>query len=385
MNLKLNKKLWLKEGFVLQGLNQEYWIGQGPFCFEPQPSEKTLYHPDFFLKSKTPWIKARFVAQLSKKELAYFLFDKKIFSHKEGEGPISNSSLFKTKLFSDGRKRDKNFLPVQEADHLKKYFKNSKRPSFIQYQSLFYQAQQAIEKGLFQKTVPVFSESFSKVPDRLLLIQNLFKRAVLLKQGWLYGVWSQQSGILGLTPEILFSAQGDRFLTMALAGTGPHPGPSLLKDKKELKEHDYVVQGLKKSLKGEIQWLKHKVYEYPFPPLKHLRADMSGRLIQEFDFERICQKLHPTAALGGYPKKSALAWLKSQPSQRQRNYFGAPLGFFHSQRESFCLVALRALEWDSGQAEISSGGGWIKESLLQKEWQELFLKRQQTRFFLTCF
>ena len=98
-----------------------------------------------------------------------------------------------------------------------------------------------------------------------------------------------------------------------------------------------------------------------------------------FDFSLFCEKLHPTAALGGYPAKKAFEWLEQEPTQKRKRFFGAPFGFFNGKDKAFCLVALRSLEWTDSETHIYSGGGLVKESNLQKEWRELFLKREQVK------
>lgn len=337
----ISKKRWQEEGFIVQDPCGGYWLGQGPFSYSPRPDFQSLYHPDFFMRKKNPWIKADLVQKLNQKQLSSFLL----------------------------------------ASNHREFFSKIKNPSFIQYQEVFFQVQQAIRKKQFQKVVPVFYESFNLKPDLNLLLSNLFKNTKHFSNGFLYGVWNKNKGVLGFTPEILFSLQKTNFFTMALAGTFFHPGPSLLKNKKELKEHNFVLQGIQDSLKSFVKWKKGNTLEMIFPPLKHLRTDLRGRLNQLVDFEQICQSLHPTPALGGYPKKPAFDWLKNHNLQSDRMFFSAPFGFFHSAREFFCLVALRALEWNHEEGRIYSGAGLIQESVLQKEWEELFLKRQQVKQF----
>ena len=359
----LNKKLWLEEGFILQRSEQDYILGQGAFSYRTKPDFQTLYHPDFFLNNKKPWIKASLLWKANQKSLFNFLFEE--------------SYLDRNKIFSktDFQKTDIN------SNSLEHFFNNSKKPSFVLYQETFSQIQQAIHKGMFKKVVPAFSEKFIGRLNLLLLIQNLFKNTHFKSQGFLYGVWSKGRGVLGFTPEILFSLKDKKFSTMALAGTGSHPGPSLLKDHKELKEHNFVIKDIQESLNGLVKWKSKNTSEKIFYSLKHLHTQFTGELTQPFDFEKICKTLHPTSAISGYPKKPAMDWLKNQTYQKTRQYFGAPFGFFSSKREAFCLVALRALEWNEKESQIFSGGGWIKESLLQKEWQELYLKRQQVKSF----
>ncbi len=343
----LSQALWLKEGFILQSSKQEYQLGQGPFLYSSQASPQSLYHPDFFLTDPKPWLKPSLFWRAGKKELADFLFK--------------------------GRRA--------ETQSPRRLFQPSSKPSFVLYQQIFCQAQQAIQRGLFQKAVPALAESFASKPSPFQLIQAIFRKTHNRQHGFLYGAWNQKRGILGWTPEILFSVKGPQLFTMALAGTGPYPGPSLLQDAKELKEHNFVVQSLQESLKNLVKWEQKTAYEALFPPLQHLKTELKGRFTRSIGFEKLCQTLHPTAALGGYPPKQALDWLKSQPSQRDRIFFGAPFGFFDSDKKFFCLIALRALEWDEKKRWIFSGGGLVKESSLQKEWRELYLKREQVKSF----
>ena len=389
--IPLNKTKWLEEGFILQRPQQDYLLGQGPFSYSDQPGFQTLYHPDFFLSRKKPWLKPSIIWKTNKKKLADFLFEQDPFPKKNQFNLFPKNQTEETSKPQDLKSRlfQNSKYPLDWAgtgwDHFfhnhKNFFNHSKKPSFVLYQEVFFQAQQAIHRGIFQKVVPAFCESFSVRPKLLLLMQNLFKKTDRFSQGFLYGAWNKKSGILGFTPELLFSLKENIFSTMALAGTGFYSGASLFKDKKEMKEHHFVVRSLQEALKDLVKWDKKIMSEMHFPPLKHLRTDLKGQWISRLNFEDICKALHPTAALGGYPKKQAWTWLKNQVSQNKRKYFGAPFGFFEDRTKAFCLVALRALEWDDQKSEIFSGGGLIKESLLQKEWRELALKRNQVKSF----
>ena len=351
MKLKLiDKQRWLEEGFVIQSPKGEYILGQGAFSYGDKAHPNSLYRPDFFFKNRKAWIYPSSICRLSKKQFTEFLFPEK-----KGFNTHSQKNLY--------------------------LFENSKKPSFSLYQECFAQVQQAIHQGLFQKAVPAFCETFFNTAPVLILLQRLFKNTFHFKQGFLYGYWSHREGFLGFTPEFLFSINGSHFSTMALAGTAQWDSSSLFKDNKELKEHEFVVKSIEEKLNHFIHWEQKKKSEMLFPPLKHLRTDLTGRWLSHFDFEKVCQTLHPTPAVGGYPQKPAWRWLEKQRSQKQRAYFSAPFAFFESETCSFCLVALRALEWNHKESRIFSGGGWIKESCFQKEWHELYLKRQQVKSF----
>ena len=166
---------------------------------------------------------------------------------------------------------------------------------------------------------------------------------------------------------------------MAIAGTYTSSSSSLFKDQKETKEQHFVLQGIKESLQDLVRWRKEISYERHFYELKHLCTELEGELKDFFDPSMICDKLHPTAALGGYPTKKVFHWLSQLPSQEQRGFFGAPFGFFDGVDQFFCIVSIRGLQWDLKRIQVSSGCGVIAESSLQKEWRELFLKREQVK------
>ena len=75
------------------------------------------------------------------------------------------------------------------------------------------------------------------------------KTLKVFPHGRLYALWTKEKGILGFTPEFLFEKKGRSLKTHALAGTRKKGEESLLKNKKELKEHEIVVKGLRESLK----------------------------------------------------------------------------------------------------------------------------------------
>jgi menaquinone-specific isochorismate synthase len=198
--------------------------------------------------------------------------------------------------------------------------------------------------------------------------------------GYLYGFWQKGQGILGVTPEILFkqdSMEQKILKTAAIAGTRPKNScPIAFKnDPKELSEHAFVVEGIQSALKpygsihvGEVQVLE-------LPKLNHLLTSMHVDLHDEVCFERLVESLHPTPALGAYPKEKGWDWLKSYERLLKRDLYGAPVGISYPQKGlSQCIVAIRNVQWDDRGMRIGAGCGIIAGSQFEKEWQELNLK-----------
>jgi menaquinone-specific isochorismate synthase len=193
---------------------------------------------------------------------------------------------------------------------------------------------------------------------------------------YVFGFWDQGEGVLGATPEVLFHLQEKKLTTMALAGTSARVDEArLLRDPKELKEHQLVVQDIKERLEkwGWVKLQETRLVE--FGMLSHLQTPIEVE-IGDVGVEELVKRLHPTAALGVFPRNYGLNWMQGLPYQEQRGLFGAPIVFSISRSESIALVAIRCLQWSENGSQIGSGCGLVAASDLQKEWQELALKRE---------
>ena len=353
---------WLKEGLLLQ-TDKQILLGEGPMTSSDKPSQG-FFHSDFFLEKKNPWLFPKKISSTTRVSLEKWLND-----------AIRSNELNPINEKKGGRyKNDSKRHPL--------FHKTTEQPSFMEFHTVFSQLQQKIKQGVLKKGVPVFFEKRDGKVCVLNLLKTLLqKTSSISHKGFLYGIWNAKGGILGFTPETLFSFSGKDISLMALAGTAPWPGSSLFHDPKETQEHQWVIQSLKNALKHTVTWNTSYTKEKKFGSLKHLCTTIEGNLKMSADFTFLCRKLHPTAALGGFPKQAALQWLRENPQQKNRGYFGAPFGFFDGKNKGFCLIALRGMEWDSQGIRIGAGCGLIESSVLQKEWRELTLKRNQIKQF----
>ena len=112
------------------------------------------------------------------------------------------------------------------------------------------------------------------------------------------------------------------------------------------------------------------------PTLQHLHTPISVALQSETKFEEVVQGLHPTPALGGTPAATAWRLLGDWNQEEPRYRFGAPFGARLDTGESVCLVEIRNIQWVNGEWLLGSGCGLVEDSELDREWDELFHKRQ---------
>ena len=237
-----------------------------------------------------------------------------------------------------------------------------------------------IRHAEFQKVVPMVAEELHfERPLSAAMFADSMQRDFAHQYN--YGFTFDGEGMCGVTPEILFAVQGARLTTMALAGTGLVGGPSLLDDAKERREHQLVIDHISEELKDLGVLNVGQTSEREYGALKHLYTPLDVNLERPPQFADLVRRLHPTAALGGWPRTSAWRWLEQQKFHLARARFGAPFGW-QEAGEMFCVVAIRGLQWWGQRALLSSGCGVVLASQAEREWQELNNKRQATRRLL---
>ncbi len=212
--------------------------------------------------------------------------------------------------------------------------------------------------------------------------KSLFAKSLSFGTGSPYGFWNGNFGIIGCTPEILFTLKGNHLKTFALAGTSSRDkGEELLKSTKDLQEHQFVIDDIQEKINPwMIETNISPTYLAPFKNLVHLRTNIEAKIKTPVVTKELAAALSPTAALGGFPKLEAFSFLKSTSyfkSHPQRR-FGSCLGLVTEDVTEF-LVMIRNVQWQGSEFFIESGGGVVPESTLQNEIEEIAMKRKVVR------
>lgn len=250
---------------------------------------------------------------------------------------------------------------------------------------VFQEIETSIHDGVFEKTVPVVTETgTSDGPPGPTIT------AAMLRQGWplhSYGWVNGNQGFAGATPELLLTLDGNLLVTMALAGTARSDDREVFAvDEKEILEHEYVSQTLVSKLLdlGTIERSERKILDLGSIVhfLTHIRVDLH----QPGSASELLLRLHPTPALGPLPRTPQT--LASLIDWRQRlgcpSGFGAPFGLWNEGKFQ-AVVAIRGIWWDGNRVSVPAGCGIIEASRLVNEWRELRLKREAVKRFLpTC-
>lgn len=246
------------------------------------------------------------------------------------------------------------------------------------YEEDFRSLKVALGEGL--KKVVLISRSTYSTEDSHETKKNAFLRALSSDAGIPYGLWDSRSGILGVTPEVLFDLREDKLSTYALAGTAPaQEKDSLLRSEKDLREHSFVVQNISEVLREYSSEVKASALKTQgFRNLVHLRTDIEAEVRSQQHLPKILSSLSPTAALGGYPKKRALNFLRSTKYAEAHpgRIYGSALGVQSTEGDVRFVVMIRNLQWKADEIFIECGGGIVAESEFENELQEIRLKRR---------
>ena len=237
----------------------------------------------------------------------------------------------------------------------------------------------SIHRGGVEKTVPVVTEigHSNQAPDKTIIAAMARRKPPLQSYGWVH----PNAGFAGATPELLFSLDGRKLVTMALAGTAKIDDLDVFAvDQKEIREHEYVAQTLVSKLLDLGNLTRHSRQILELGSIVHFLTRIEVDLHAEMDPQSLLRRLHPTPALGPLPRTdetmaSLLEWrdrLGCPP------HFGSPFGLWDQGRFD-AVVAIRGIWWEGTQLKIPAGCGIIEASRLVNEWRELRLKREAVK------
>ncbi|WP_444931045.1 isochorismate synthase [Microbulbifer sp. SSSA002] len=245
---------------------------------------------------------------------------------------------------------------------------------------------ESIKRNEFQKLVLARSESLAVdcCPGSILgYLQESYPDA------YLFAFSRGKSCFLGASPERLAAGKDGRISTVALAGSAPRGkdpatdyklGISLLDSDKDRFEHDLVVQHLLSILRKYC----HNLAEAEPPQLcklkqiQHLLTPLEGLVKDGVNLLDILSDLHPSAAVGGLPRKKALKYIREN-EDLDRGWYAGPVGWLNAEGEGEFAVALRSALITPGKVTLFAGCGLVEASLPTHEYRESCIKMRVIR------
>ena len=259
-------------------------------------------------------------------------------------------------------------------------------PQYYSIDFANYHAQ--LENDAFRKIVLARCAN-EKMPEGVEPMELFYRACALYPRLFIALVDTPKSGCwLTATPEILLEGQGSDWRTIALAGTmkleGDQlngEGESLTWSTKNIQEQRIVATYITECLE---QFTSDFREEGPrtvrAANLVHLRSDFTFRLSDHAHIGNLLQALHPTPAVCGLPKREAFQFIVRNEHTPRRYYSGfmGPLG----TDETHLYVSLRCMNIDHDTCHLYAGGGLLKDSILEQEWQETEAKLETIRKLL---
>ncbi len=253
------------------------------------------------------------------------------------------------------------------------------------WKELVERAAREIQCGAFEKVVLAREVSLTAAEPFLvsLALERLRKN---YPSATIFAIADGPKCFLGATPERLVRLCEGEVRTIALAGTFPRGrteeedarlGRELMESAKNRHEHAVVVQMLRSAL-SEV--CNHVLVDdeprlLKLPNVQHLYTPVLGRLADQGPASvlRLLKALHPTPALGGFPRQSALKWLHENEGL-ERGWYAAPVGWVDSRGEGEFVVAIRSALVDGANARLFAGCGIMGDSDPEAEYTESCLK-----------
>jgi len=199
-------------------------------------------------------------------------------------------------------------------------------------------------------------------------------------------------GMVGATPELLVSRDGDQVSALVLGGTLPRGadqaedealGAELLASAKNNEEHAYAVVSIREALEPLCETLEVEARPalLKFPNLQHLGTRVRGTLADGGTPKSalaLAAAVHPPAAVCGTPTGTALELIRELEHMDRERYAG-PVGWMDAEGNGEWGIAIRCAQLSGRTARLFAGCGIVAGSQPPAELAETLVKLQPMR------
>lgn len=237
----------------------------------------------------------------------------------------------------------------------------------------------SLRKVVLAREIPVDLEMPISIKDVIMALSRGNLRCTI------FGIGTGSQGFVGATPETLVSLHSNVTTAECLAGTSPRGSTTdeddqfemdLLTGLKELSEHRYGVDSVKRSLLKfcpDLDWTSPTILK--LPTVQHLRTEFTGTSQQGTHILDLVGGIHPSPVVGGMPWPEAKDVIrKLEPFDR--GWFAGPIGIVDRNGDGDFSVAIRSGLIEGHHADLYAGAGIVSQSNPVMEFQETELKLQ---------
>jgi menaquinone-specific isochorismate synthase len=276
------------------------------------------------------------------------------------------------------------FEPLEVSHHditIPNWVNDELSPEFDSWEEMIVSAQNLFKTTDLKKLVLSRRRIFEYEHPLLLksFFYNLIDNKYNSKESYqIYFQENLNNAFISLTPEKLFSLHGNKVTTIALASSAFRKQDStedkleenILKESPKLiSEHQIVVDDIKDSLSKictNIYTSELKIMKLSY--IQHRAVDISAEINEKYSAIDLLALLHPTSAIGGVPRNTALLNLKKIEKSNRENY-ASPFGVISKNFSEFA-VAIRSGKIEENKITLFGGAGILPDSDAQSEWNE---------------
>ena len=192
--------------------------------------------------------------------------------------------------------------------------------------------------------------------------------------------------LAGASPETLVKVTNGEVLTYPLAGTRPRGKNNaedeklingLLKDEKELAEHNMLVDLGRNDLGRVCKYGSVKVTEYmqvlKYSHVMHIGSTVQGTLRDDMDAVDAIGSVLPAGTLSGAPKIKACQIINKLENNK-RGIYGGAVGYLDLSGNMDMCIAIRLAFKKNDKVFIRSGAGIVYDSVPENEFNECINK-----------
>jgi isochorismate synthase len=244
------------------------------------------------------------------------------------------------------------------------------------------EVRQVLHSGTARKVV--LARAVSIDTDRPLSIREVLRH---LAQAYPSCMLYSADGLVGASPELLVARAGDHVWSHPMAGTVPRSSdPStdarlaaqLLASTKDREEHRLTIDMVHDTLLPWCSYLDEEAEPQivSMANVSHLATRVEGRLSSPpASVVELMAALHPTPAVGGDPRSTALELIE-QKEGLDRGRYGGPVGWVDRRGNGAWAVGIRCAEIVGNRARLFAGVGVLPDSDPRAELAETRAKLQ---------
>ena len=212
---------------------------------------------------------------------------------------------------------------------------------------------------------------------------NLLPEEIFYRSKALYKIYVEKEFIC-FSPESFIRIQNGRIYSYPMKGTieaeNENAAELLIKDTKELAEHNTIVDLIRNDLSLVADDVKVEKFRYldliktNRKNLWQVSSEISGKLSENYseNIGDIIFKLLPAGSVTGAPKHKTVEIIKTAENY-ERGYYTGIFGIFDGMNLDSCVL-IRFIDLTSGKMIYKSGGGITFMSDARKEYEEMIRK-----------